>query len=241
MRIRIITPIVGTGRPRSNPQEYIERMRRLSNICQDTQLDNVRIDKGPSSIESRYDEILASPSIAKKVVEAEAEGVDAVIVNCFGDPGVRASRELVEIPVVGPCESSMLVAASLSNKFSVATILKNVIPLIEENARVYGISSKLVSVRAIDIPVLDLHKDSEMTVDALCREGKKAIEEDGAEALVLGCTGMTGLAGKISEVLGVFVVDPLPTALKFAETLVSLGLSHSKITYPAPPEKIRVE
>ena len=135
----------------------------------------------------------------------------------------------------------MMVASSLCNKFSVTTILKNVIPLIEENAMVYGISGKLVSVRAIDIPVHDLQKDSEATVKAIREEGRKAIEEDGAELLVLGCTGMTGMAEKIRDALGVFVVDPLPTALKYAETLVSLGLSQSKIAYPPPPEKIRVE
>jgi allantoin racemase len=240
MKIRIITPIVRVGRPRPRSRDYEERMRKLAGLCQDTTLDRVRIEKGPASIESRYDEVLASPSITAKVKEAEADGVDAAVVNCFGDPGVRASRELVSIPVVGPCESSMHVAASLCDRFSVVTILKNVVPLIEENALIYGVSRKLVSTRAIDIPVLELHSDSEATVEALCKIGRKAIEEDGAETLVLGCTGMTGLAERIKEELGVFVVDPLPTALKFAETLVALELSHSKIAYPPPPEKQRI-
>lgn len=241
MKLRVVTPVVRVGRPRSDPGEYVARMRRLTNICQETQLDTVRIDKGPASIESRYDEVLACPSIVKRVVEAEADGVDAVVINCFGDPGVRASREMVKIPVVGPCESSMLVASSLCNKFSVLTIVNNVIPLIEENAMIYGLSSKVASVRAIDIPVLELHSDREKTVEALCEEGRKAIGEDGAEVLILGCTGMTGMAERIEKELGVFVLDPLPTALKFAETLACLGLTHSKITYPMPPEKQRIE
>lgn len=64
----------------------------------------------------------------------------------------------------------------------------------------------------------------------MVEQGKKAIEEDGAEVLILGCTGMTGMAQKLSEALGVYVIDPLPTAVKLAETLVSLKLSQSKLT-----------
>jgi allantoin racemase len=204
-------------------------------------LDRVGIEHGPASIESRYDEALAGPDILKRVIEAEADGVDAVVVNCFGDPSVRTGRELVSIPVAGPCESSMLVAASLCDRFSVISVVKNIIPLIRENAEIYGVSRKLASVRVTGIHVLELQKDPDATFHALAEEGRKAIELDGAEVLILGCTGMTGMAEKVSKELGVFVVDPLPTAIKFAETLVSLGLSHSKIAYPTPPEKTRTQ
>ena len=73
----------------------------------------------------------------------------------------------------------------------------------------------------------------------MSEEGKRALKEDGAEVLVLGCTGMTGMAERLSKELGVKVIDPLPTAVKFAETLVGLGLSHSKLAFPKPPEKKR--
>lgn len=167
--------------------------------------------------------------------------MDAVVINCFGDPSVRTGRELVSIPVKGPCESSMLVAASLCNKFSVISIIKNIISLVRENAEIYGMSSKLASIRVTGIPVLELHKDLDSTAQALVEEGRKAIEIDGAEVLILGYTGMTGMAERVTKELGIFVVDPLPTAIKFAETLVSLRLSHSKLSYPPPPEKARTQ
>jgi allantoin racemase len=85
--------------------------------------------------------------------------------------------------------------------------------------------------------VLELHDDEDITIQKLVKEGEEAIEKDGAEALILGCTGFTGMAEKISKKLGIYVVDPLPTALKLAETLASLKLSQSKITYPTPPKK----
>jgi len=249
MRIRIVSAIVWSEQrsPEGAPKEdlerrrdrYLEERKRLLRVCPGTEVDSVGIERGPSSIECRYDEMLAIPEIVKRVREAEEEGVDACVVNCFGDPGVRASREVVEIPVVGPCESSLLVAASLCNRFSVITVLKSACSLIEENAKIYGMSDKLASVRAVDIPVLELHRDHERTAEALLEEGKKALTEDGAEALILGCTGMTGMAEKLSEELAVQVIDPLPTAVKFAETLVGLGYSHSKIAFPTPPEKKR--
>jgi len=246
MKIRIVSAIF-SPRPEGmskeelerRQREYSERRMKLYKLCPETELDSVGIEKGPSSIESRYDEILAVPEIVKRVKEAEEEGVDACVVNCFGDPGVRASREVVKMLVLGPCESSLLVASALCNRFSVITVLENVVGVIEENAKIYGISDKLASVRAVDIPVHELHRDNERTARALYEEGKKAMEEDGAEVLVLGCTGMTGMAERLSKELGVQVIDPLPTAVKFAETLVALGLRHSKLAFPMPPEKKR--
>ena len=249
MKIRIVSAIVSRTRDGSGGvskeeqerkrKERMERRKKLFGVCQETAIDSVGIERGPSSIECRYDEILAMPEIVKRIKEAEDEGVDACVVNCFGDPGVRAAREVVSIPVLGPCESSLLVATSLCDRFSVVTVLKSVGGLIEENARISGLSGKLSSVRAVDIPVLELHENNEKTAVALFEEGKKALEEDDAEIIILGCTGMTGMAERLSKELGVQVIDPLPTAVKLAETLVSLGLSHSKLAFPLPPDKKR--
>lgn len=248
MRIRIVSAIYTGGKTGSNAPgtllkrdtNWLEERKKLFGLCNETEIDQVGIDKGPASIESRYDEIFAMPEIVKKVKEAEAEGVDACVINCFGDPGVRGSREVVNIPVLGPCESSLLIASSLCDKFSVITVLKSVAGIIHENAKMSGVSEKLASIRAVDIPVLDLHQDNEKTAVALYKEGKKALEEDGAEVLVLGCTGMTGMAKRLSKELGVQVIDPLPTAVKLAETLVSLKLTHSKLAFHTPPDKMRV-
>jgi len=245
MRIRIVSAIV--SRPEGISKEEMERRRKeqserrlkLYKVCAGTEVDTVGIEKGSATIESRYDEIYAIPEIVKRVKEAEQEGVDACIVNCFADPGVRACREVVKMLVLGPCESSLLAASALCNKFSVITVLKSVAGIIHENAKIYGVADKVASVRAVDIPVHDLHADNEKTAKALFEEGKRAVNEDGAEVLVLGCTGMTGMAERLSHELNVPVIDPIPTAVKLAEMLVGLGLSHSKLAFPVPPEKKR--
>lgn len=233
MKLRIITPVLGVKR--TNPEEYISKLRKYSGIDEKTELDIVRVEKGPASIESRYDETFAIPSVLS-IIKNSLE-IDGFVVNCFADPGVNAGREITNIPILGPGQSSMIVASALCNKFSIITILKNIVPEIDEHVRQYGLQEKLSSIRAIDLPVLDLHNDEEITIKKLVEEGKKAITEDGAEVLILGCTGFTGMADTISKKLGVYVIDPLPTALKLAETLACLKLSHSKITYPQPPKK----
>ena len=233
MKLRIITPVLGVKRP--NTEEYLARIRKYSGISEMTELDNVRVDKGPASIESRYDEVYAIPSVLSII--KESQGIDGIVVNCFADPGVKAGREISDIPIIGPGLSSMLIASAICDKFSIITILDTIVPELNEHAREYGFQEKLASIRAIEVPVLELHNNEELTLEKLAVEGKKAIDEDGAEALILGCTGFTGMADKLSEKLGVHVIDPLPTALKLVETLVSLRLSQSKITYPVPPKK----
>jgi len=203
----------------------------------DVEVTVVSIEKGPASIESMYEEEVAAPWILQKVKEAEEKGFDAVIIDCMGDPALEAAREIVSIPVVGPCESSMMVASMLGDKFSVVTILKRLIPLFWRKVKRYGLESKVASVRSIEVPVLELEENREKVKAALMEESRKAIEEDGADVIILGCTGLIGMAEELKEGLGVPVVDPGITPLKVAEILVDLKLSQSKVVYPKPPEK----
>lgn len=203
----------------------------------------VSLAQGPASVECRYDEAIATPDVLRQVKEAEQEGFDAVIVDCFGDVGVKAAREIAEIPVIGPGESSMLLAAALGQRFSVITVLRNLLPVVYETAEVLGLHRKLASVRYVDIPVLEV-MDRERLKKALLREMLEALEKDGAQVLILGCTGMSGVASDLSQRLrergyDVPIVDPSGAALSVAEALVRMGLKQSKLTYMKPPEKMR--
>lgn len=239
MKIRIIGPVVSTMPRREPSEDRLNRLRKLTGICDDTELESVGVERGPTSIESRYDAIMASPDILRLIKEGEDEGADAVVVSCMGDPGVLAGRELVNIPVLGPCETSMLVASALADKITIVTVLQNEVCAIEDNIRTYNLSQKLASVRSVNIPVQELSKDPEKTLDALVEESEKAIKEDGAKAIILGCTGMTGLGQKVEKRVHVPVLDPLLVTIKFAEMLVGLGLTQSKLTFPTtPPKKI---
>ncbi|NPA90951.1 MAG: hydrogenase expression protein HupH [Chloroflexi bacterium] len=236
MHIRVINPVI-TRRWEN------DTLRTYSSVAQEgTQVSVVSLDWGTASIESQRDEALVVPDILTKVVQAEQDGVDAVIVDCMADPGVPAARELVRIPVVGPAQASMHLAAMLGHRFSVITVFDSDIPAVEDQVLRYGLTRKLASVRAFNIPVLDLDQDRDATVRVLADVSERAVREDGAHVIVPGCTGLGGLAARIQAALrdrglDVPVLDPPLVAMKLAESLVTLGYAHSKVSYPAPPDK----
>jgi len=111
--------------------------------------------------------------------------------------------------------------------------------LFDEMVKVYGFDSKFVSTRSVEVSVLDLEKKRKEVEEALVSESRKALEE-GADTIILGCTGMIGMAKALEEKLGVPVIDPAVASLKLAEILVDMKLTHSKVYFPKPPEKQRV-
>lgn len=210
------------------------------------EVSQVSIKRGPASIECEFDEALAVPDTVARIIEAEQEGADAVVVDCMSDPGVKAGREVVNIPVLGPAETTMHLASMLGHKFSIVTVLDSVMPGFENRAKIYGVDDKLASVRPVNIPVLELEQDRDRLVELLTGEAVKAIVEDGAHVIIFGCTGMMGCADSVQHGLvergysGIPVIDPIPATIKLAENLVDLRLQHSKRTYPEPPQK-RIE
>lgn len=235
MKLRIVTPITSHGF--ASIDEFIPVVRP------DTELSHVEIDFGPASIESDFDEMLATPATVARIIEAERDGMDAVIINCMGDPGMDAGREAVRIPVIGPCEATMHVASMLGHTFSVITVMKSLRRQFEDQAKVYGVREKLASVRAVEIPVLELEDDFDRLVSLLADEAQLAVEEDGAHVMLFGCTGMIGAAQAVEAELAargypdVPVIDSMVWAVKMAEAMAGMGLRHSKLSWPYPPQK----
>jgi allantoin racemase len=219
------------------PQEVLRRQSILQKLAGPTTEVLVRdAESGPSSIESIYEEYLSVPGMMQAVADAEQEGIDAVIVGCFGDPGVDGAREIAGIPVIGPCESSMHMAAMLGYKFSVVTVLDEVKPIIRKVLHHTGLESRMASVRVIETSVLDIAGRRSAVFSRLVDAGRLAIDQDGADTLILGCMSLAfqELSLELGDVLGVPVVSPAEAALKTAETLVSLKLSQSKKAYRTP-------
>lgn len=235
MRIFVILPIL-----RNEVFEEITRRELEAAKRKDTEIYVVSLNKGPASIESAYDEELAAPWILERVRESEEKGFDAVIIDCMGDPALHAAREIVSIPVIGPCQASLALASIVSDRFSIVTILNRVLPLLRRKVREYGFEGKVASVRFVEIPVLELEEKREEVKARLLSESKRALEEDGAEAIILGCTGMIGMAAELQESLNVPVIDPAVASVKMAEIMVDMRITQSKRGYPKPPDKLRV-
>jgi allantoin racemase len=182
----------------------------------------------PPAIESALDEAACVPPMLALVREAAGQGYDAVVIACFSDPGLDAAREATDLPVVGIQDAAMHLAAQIGYRFSVLTTLAHRSPVRERAALLAGLDRRLASCRPLDLPVLETVVNREQVVEKIVRIGRQAIEEDGAEVLILGCAGLGDLAIRASRELGVPVVDPNAAALKLCETLVGLRLTHSR-------------
>jgi len=236
MRIAYVVP-----GPMSKGTMGLKEMRRREALLNSwafagTTVSVVDVPNGPASIESAYEEALCVPATIDLIMNCEREGFDAAIIGCFGDPGLEAARELTTMPVVGPCESSLLLAAGLGHKFSILTIFDSMIAGQEMLAHKAGVRAKLASVRATGIPVLDLMKDPEFTRRRLIETAEICVKLDHADAFLFGCMTMSflDLADEISAAVGAPAVNAGKAALKHAEMLVSMGLSHSKTAFPTP-------
>ncbi|MBB2675103.1 aspartate/glutamate racemase family protein [Rhizobium sophoriradicis] len=192
---------------------------------------------GPVSIEGHYDGALAIPGLLSELKERQSAGYDAAVIACFDDTGLEAARSFADVPILGLCESAVVTAGFLAQRFTVVTTLERSRVLIDNLVRRYGMGER-AKVRASDIPVLELENAASGAIGKLRAEIERALEEDGAEAIVLGCAGMTDLAHQLQESYGVPVVDGVSAAVKQAEALVSLGLSTSKRgSYASPLPK----
>ncbi|MEI7056338.1 aspartate/glutamate racemase family protein [Nocardioides sp. CCNWLW239] len=237
MHIRVILPIIGDS--------LIDHVRSevVSWASPDTKVDAVVLERGTASIESEYDEALAAPGILDRITEAAQDDVDAVFVSCFGDPGVHAAREIIDAPVVGGFEPAVLTALSLGEHVGIITVLPNVLPMLRSLARRYAIQDRIGTMRVIDLPVLGL-EDRDVLLQRLEEQAVDAISSGQADVIVLGCTGMLGVAAELQERLAaaglkVPVVDPTGAAITWLESCVRLGVTPSRTTYLPPPAKDR--
>ncbi len=210
------------------------RERMLSSgVSETTRISVDCIKEGPESIESSVDEVLVGREILKEVIQAQKESFDAVVIYCFSDPALHAARQTVDIPVIGPGETSLAIAGLLGHKFSVITTLQENIPRTEMRMRERGTDKlSLVSVRSLNIPVADLRENSEYTKQRLMEVCTKAIQEDGAEMIILGCLGLAGYGLLVQEKYSIPVIDPAFVSVGIAELLVKLKIRHSRITFP---------
>ncbi|MCQ0987412.1 aspartate/glutamate racemase family protein [Jiella marina] len=197
-------------------------------------------DAGPVSIEGHVDGVLAVPGLLHALSIAERDGADAHIIACFDDTGLEAARSVLTGPVIGIGEAAARMASLVARRFGVITTLAVSVPILEDNLVRAGLASLCTGVRASELPVLALEDDPKAADARISDEIAKAISEDGAEAIVLGCAGMAAFAERLSERHGVPVVEGVSAAVKLMEGAVSLGLKTSKrggYARPRPKER----
>lgn len=222
MKIKIINP----NTTWSMTQKIGESARALANP--DTELVTVSPRMGPVSIESHYDEALAVPGVLAEIMAGERDGFDAYVIACFGDPGLKAARELARGPVIGIAEAAMHAASFIGAKFTVVTTLERTVGQAWHLAETYGLARHCAKVRACELPVLELEVPGSKARERIIDECRRALAEDGCDVIVLGCAGMSDLCQDIERHIGIPVVDGVAAAVTLAEALVKMRLRTSK-------------
>lgn len=224
-----------------NPNTTASMTRKIGDAAKQaatpgTEITAVNPDHGPVSIEGYFDEAQSLSGVISVVRDHAA--ADGIILACFDDTGLDAVRCMTDAPVLGIGEAAFHMASMLANKFSVVTTLSRSIPAIEHNLTRYGLATRCAKVRASEVPVLDLESNAGDARKRISAEIRRAIEEDRAEAIVLGCAGMTDLAKSLTNEHSLPVLDGVACAVSLCEGMVRQGLHTSKRGgYARPVEK----
>ncbi|MEU0243647.1 aspartate/glutamate racemase family protein [Streptomyces sp. NPDC006235] len=194
---------------------------------------------GPESAEGWLDSYLSAAAVMDTLRTYDGPPYDAVVLAGFGEHGREGVRELVDVPVVDITEAAAHLACLLGRRYGVVTTLERSVGQIEDSLETAGVARNCAAIVGTGLNVLDLG-DDERTETAFLAAAERACAA-GAEVLVLGCAGMTGLQRLVGEKLGLPVVDGVAAAVKLAESLVALGLSTSRAgSYAEPLTKRRV-
>jgi len=193
-----------------------------------TAISTVNPSFGAPSIECHHDDVWAAAGVVEQVRLGEAQGADAYVIACFGDPGLHAARELAHGPVIGIAEAAFHAASLLATGFSVVTTLARTCVIAEHLVLQYGFERRCKGIHGTDIAVLELDDPASDAYARIRDAAAAALVADRSGAIVLGCAGMAELCTRLQRELGVPVIDGVAAAVKLAESLVTLGLGTSK-------------
>tara|TARA_Y100000758_G_scaffold10407_1_gene7919 strand:- start:126 stop:809 length:684 start_codon:yes stop_codon:yes gene_type:complete len=184
-------------------------------------IDCLTLKDGPPGIETqRHVDSVVGPLCG--LIEREGNNTDAFVIACFSDPGLHSARETTTRPVMGISESGITTALTLGEKFGIIAILPKGVTPHKRYIRQMGLEGRLAGDRAIGVGVTGLSAEEEVE-SRMTAVGRKLIEEDGADTLIMGCAGMARYRHRLEDTLGVPVIDPSQAAVADAIAAVRLG------------------
>ncbi|GAB3509225.1 aspartate/glutamate racemase family protein [Phytohabitans suffuscus] len=195
-----------------------------------------------------------------RVIAAEREGFDAVVIACASDPTLATVKPLVGIPVTAPMEAALHTAAALGGRLGiVAPRMRSgenekqpqTANWVRELVQQYGMWHRVATIRSAavtrppDAEVERLFAEDPEKLRVLVRDGmaaaaagpgldhaRAAVERDEATVLFFACTTWGGLLGPVRDAVSVRVLDPVVDTVRFAALLAGAGLRSPSLTPP---------
>ncbi|MCP8688998.1 aspartate/glutamate racemase family protein [Marinobacterium sedimentorum] len=192
-------------------------------ISAQTQLHCINPQAGPHAIEGKADRDAAAAQLLALVNSDACQGYDALVLACFDDIELPALRASVRVPVIGLCEAAIVAARTLPGRFAIVTTVHAAVPGIKDMLTRYGAADQ-ACVHAAGIGVAEAAGDGTQAAEKIAACIRTAIEQDGANTIVLGSGGLIGRAEDLQRSFGLPVIDPVLCALALAESLARLQL-----------------
>ncbi len=231
MKLLLINPNI------SDSVTELIRAEAQRSMLPGTTVDVMTAPFGVAYIETRFEALLGAYAAAEMAAKHHAN-YDAVVIAAFGDPGLAALREALPIPVTGLTEAALASAMLLGNRISIIAISQRIQAWYREVVDSYGFGSRLASIRALSRPLAGIGTVQDDHMQALKSLAEAAVDEDGADVIVLAGAPLAGFARALKGQLPVPVVDGVSSAVHHAQTLVSLQAgSAQRGSFSPPPQK----
>ncbi|MEO4046622.1 aspartate/glutamate racemase family protein [Pseudomonas sp. CAU 1711] len=234
LRICILAPVATDG----FNQRLLESVQPV--IPPDVAVEVRNLPQGTDHIQDRIDWLNNGTPVVAMARRLEQEGFDGIWLSDFDMCGVEAAREAIDIPIIGGFPTSAFTALALSQRFSIITVLQSTLGMQRGHPQAYGLQDSFASIHSIDCPV-DQLSNTELVVGKVFEAGVRAVREDGAQSLLLGCTGFIDVARQVEallqEALSLYVpvIDPNQAGFGFLVSLVRMKLRPSRLTYSKEP------
>ena len=230
LRICVLVPVATS--------QYNERILKAIApvVPPDVQVEIRNITQGHPDIENRTNWLQNGMPVVELAQAIANDGFDGIWLTDFDMCGVEAAREVIDIPIIGGFPATAFTALALSQRFSIVTILQSTLAMQRGHPQTYGIQDSFASIRAINCPVAQLD-DVDVVVIRTFEAALKAIKKDGAQSILLGCTGFVDVASRVSQLLtkelGAYVpvIDPNQAGFSFLVSLVRMKVRPSRLTY----------
>ena len=186
-----------------------------------------------SNLEDYYSYYLETANVSKIVKEIESNNSsDAFIIACYEDTGIDVIRKITSRPVIGIGEAAFYTANIIANRFSIITNLSASHEALKNNLIKYDLDHKCVSLKSIEVPILDMETMSKSNIKKLENEINRTICEDKPEAIIITSPGILNLTKIFSDRFNIPIVEGVTAAATLLENLSKQGLKIKKFTEP---------
>lgn len=188
--------------------------RRMADLAQALfgaliNVEAMTISSAPPYVLTRADCTLAAGEIlsvvGKRLRDRSLPPIDGVFIACFGEPGLKAVREISSVPVVGMLESSVLSALQMGERFSILTPGADWPAMLMELLRAWSLDGRCSGISEVSSDALV--DDGALRADALDREARTHLQAYPSEVLIIGGGALAGRSADIRPVKGVKVLD----------------------------------